>query len=186
MFLSDISERISFWRKTDRIGPEVLWTYWRLFFPSTMRAFCQKKFHSFDKTAELRPGSLIICPSKISIGKRVVIRFGSVLAADPRIGEHGITVEDDVLLSPGVHLYVNDHAFEDAALPIMDQDHKASKAIVIKRGAWIGAQAIILAGVTVGENSVVGAGSVVTRDIPPHVVAVGNPARVLKDIGTKT
>ena len=55
----------------------------------------------------------------------------------------------------------------------------------IEKNVWIGAGAIILPGVTVGENSVIGAGSVVTKDIPPNVVAVGNPCRVLRPIGDR-
>lgn len=55
--------------------------------------------------------------------------------------------------------------------------------IVIEDGAWIGAGAIILAGVTIGRDSIVGAGSVVTRDIPPLVLAAGNPAKVIRNLG---
>ncbi|RYY14386.1 MAG: acyltransferase, partial [Chitinophagaceae bacterium] len=55
--------------------------------------------------------------------------------------------------------------------------------VVLKKGCWIGANAIILPGVTIGENSVVGAGSIVTKSIPDRVVAVGSPARVVKKIG---
>ncbi len=180
MSIKELYNRIKFWKTADRIGPEILWTYWRLYFKSTMMELCRRKFLYFADTAELRPGSYMICCSKISIGKNVIIRPGSVFAADPRRGEHGITIEDDVLLAPGVHMYANDHAFEDTSIPIFNQDHKPSKPILIKRGAWIGANVIILAGVTVGENSVIGAGSVVNQSIPPRVVAVGSPARVVK------
>ena len=55
----------------------------------------------------------------------------------------------------------------------------------IGRNCWIGAGAILLPGVTVGDNSVIGAGSVVTRDVPPNVVAVGNPCRVMRPIGER-
>ena len=55
----------------------------------------------------------------------------------------------------------------------------------IESGVWIGAGAIILPGITIGENSVIGAGSVVTRDIPANVVAVGNPCRVMREINEK-
>ncbi|PIQ69033.1 MAG: acetyltransferase [Candidatus Taylorbacteria bacterium CG11_big_fil_rev_8_21_14_0_20_46_11] len=182
MFILELFRRITFWRGTDRIGPDIPLTYWRIFFPSKMRVLCKRKFAYFHETAEVRPGSYFVCCSKISIGKRVVIRPGSILEADPRAGEHGIIIEDDVLLAPGVHMYVNNHAFEDSLIPIIDQDHKASKVIVIKRGAWIGANVVILAGVTVGENSVVGAGSIVTKDIPPRVVVAGNPAKIIRTL----
>ena len=57
--------------------------------------------------------------------------------------------------------------------------------MTIGRNAWIGAGALILPGVTIGENTIIGAGSVVTRDIPANVVAVGNPCRVLREIGDR-
>ncbi|MBI2020919.1 acyltransferase [Candidatus Giovannonibacteria bacterium] len=182
MSIKEIKDRIRFWKSADRISPEIPWTYWRLHFRSTMIALCKKRFLHFGEGADLRPGSYMICCSKISIGKNVVIRPGSVFEADPREGEHGITIEDDVLLAPGIHMYANDHEFKDTSLPIYYQDHKSSKPIVIKKGAWIGANAVILAGVTIGENSVIGAGSIVKNDIPSKVVAAGAPARVVKQL----
>jgi acetyltransferase-like isoleucine patch superfamily enzyme len=65
-------------------------------------------------------------------------------------------------------------------MPIIDQGYGPSRTVIIKKGAWIGANAIILRGVTIGENSVIGAGSVVTKSIPPRVVAVGCPAKIIK------
>ncbi|QQG42892.1 MAG: acyltransferase [Candidatus Giovannonibacteria bacterium] len=182
MAIQEIFERIKFWRTADRIGPDIPWTHWKLHFNSTMRAFCKKKFRHFDATAELRPGSYFICPSKISIGKGVIVRPGSFLAANPKDGEHGITIEDEVLLGPGVHMYTTDHEFKNPDVPICYQDYKPSKPIVVKRGAWIGANVVILAGVTIGENSVIGAGSVVSKDIQPRVVAAGSPARVVRSL----
>jgi acetyltransferase-like isoleucine patch superfamily enzyme len=145
-----------------------------------MRALCKKKFLHFDSTAEVRPGSYIICCSKISVGKRVVIRPLSVLEADPREGEHGITIEDDVMLAPGVHMYVNNHAFHDLSISTIDQDTYPSKPIVIRQGALIGANVVILAGVEIGENSIIGAGSVVNKNVPAHSVVVPAAVRSVK------
>lgn len=179
MFINDLFKRITFWRKADRIGPDIPWTYWRIFFPGMMRALCKKKFKYFHDTAEVRPGAYFICCSKISLGKHVVVRPGSLLEADPREGEHGITVEDDVLLSPGVQMHVNNHIFDNPSTPISYHDHQPSKPIVIKRGAWIGANAVILAGVTVGENAVIGAGSVITKNVPDRAVVATQLPRVV-------
>lgn len=182
MFLKEFRDRIKFWKSCDRIGPEILYTHWMLYFKSTMLKLCKRKFKYFDDTAEFRPFSYAVCCSNIYIGKRVIIRPGSLLEADPREGEKGIVIEDDVLLGPGVHIYVNDHLFDNPELSIYDQDTGSSEEVIIKKGAWIGANAIILKGVTIGRNSVVGAGSVVTKSIPDFTVAAGNPARVLKII----
>ena len=64
----------------------------------------------------------------------------------------------------------------------MDQGHSPPRSVSVQTGAWIGAGAIILPGVSIGRNSVIGAGAIVTKDIPPFSVAVGNPARVIKTI----
>jgi acetyltransferase-like isoleucine patch superfamily enzyme len=75
------------------------------------------------------------------------------------------------------------HVMSDPDRPIMDQWITAV-GIRIEDGAWIGAGAIVLDGVTVGKHAVVGAGAVVTSDIPPHALAVGAPARVIRDMKT--
>lgn len=74
------------------------------------------------------------------------------------------------------------HAFDDPTRPIIVQDYVASRQVVLRRGCWIGANVTILPGVTIGENAVVGAGSIVTRDVPPRTVVAGNPARVIREI----
>ncbi len=178
MFIKVI-RRIRFWALADRIGPDIPWTHWRLHFKSTMLDLCASKFKQFDATAEFRPGAYAIFCSKISIGKRVVIRPGTMLFAD----DHGdITVEDDVMIGSAVHMYTTNHRFDNVSIPIIDQGHYEAEPIVLKKGCWVGACCVILPGVTVGENAVVGAGSVVTKDVPPRVLAAGNPARVIRNL----
>lgn len=183
MFLSELMQRIRFWREADRIGPDIPLTHWRLHFKSTMVKLCQAKFRFFDDTADFRPGAYAICTSKISLGKRVVVRPTTMLFADPREGGAGIIIEDDVMMGSGVHLYVNNHRFDSPDIPIIDQGHYVSQEVVLKKGCWLGANVIVLPGVTIGENSVVGAGSLVTKSIPSGVLAAGNPARIIKNIG---
>jgi acetyltransferase-like isoleucine patch superfamily enzyme len=180
MFLGELRDRIRYWRSADRIGPDIPWTHWRLHFPSTMLRLCQAKFESFDDTAVFRPGAYAGVCSKIRIGRNVVIRPGSMLHADPRDGAPGISIGDDVLLGACVHFYVNTHGFDRTDVPISEQGYSKEAPIVVERGAWIGANVTILPGVTIGENAVVGAGAIVTRDVPPRTVAAGNPARALQ------
>lgn len=182
MFLSEFFQRIHFWQKADRIGPDIPYTHWRLHFKSTMLKLCKEKFQYFDDTAEFRPGAYAICCSKISLGKRVVVRPTTMLFADPLEGGAGIIIEDDVMMGSGVHLYVNNHRFDNPDIPIIDQGHYVSQEIVLKRGCWLGANVIVLPGVTIGENAVVGAGSIVTRDVEPFTVAAGNPAKIIKKL----
>ena len=175
--------RIRFWRNADRLGPDIPWTHWRLHFRSTMSALCQAKFRYFGEGAEFRPGAYAVTCSKISLGRRVVVRPGTMLFADPRPGEGAITIEDDVMMGSGVHIYVANHRFDKSDVPIIDQGHLEPESVTLKRACWLGAHVIILPGVVVGEGAVVGAGSVVTANVPGGVMAAGVPARVIRRIG---
>ena len=75
------------------------------------------------------------------------------------------------------------HRFDNPDIPIIDQGDHRAEPVTLKTGCWIGANALILPGVTVGRNSVIGAGSVVTKSIPDRVLAAGNPAKVIRAIG---
>ncbi|MEO5865331.1 MAG: acyltransferase [Nitrospiraceae bacterium] len=175
---SEVRERIRFWQTANRLGPDIPYTHWRLHFKSTMVELCKRKFRYFGDGAEFRPGAYAVCCSQISLGKRVVIRPASMLFANMEGGE--IIIEDDVMLGSGVHIYVGNHRFDGVGKPIIDQGYSPSKPVVLKKGCWIGSNVIILPGITVGENSVIGAGSVVTKCVPDGVLAVGNPARTIR------
>ena len=180
MALIEFVKKWRFWLRADRLGPDIPLTHIRLHIPTSMRRLCKKMFKRFGDGAEFRPGAYAICCSKISIGNRVIIRPGTMLFADPREAGAGITIEDDVLIGSGVHFYCSNHRYDDPHVPIIDQGHYDSKQIVLRRGCWIGANALILPGVTVGYNAVVGAGSILTEDIPDRVVVAGNPAKIIK------
>lgn len=111
---------------------------------------------------------------RITIGDRVFIGNGCTLSA-----AQDITVGDDVLISSGVRIHDNDGHPLDAKRRVAGESITASEArpVKIEDGAWIGASAIILKGVTIGRNAVVGAGSVVTRDVAPDTIVAGNPAQ---------
>ncbi len=148
-----------------------------------MRRLCQSKFRHFDATADFRPGAYAMGCSIISIGRRVVIRPLSVLHADDSGSQDApIVIEDDVLMGTGVHIYTNNHAYHDTTIPIYDQGYIDVKGVTIKRGSWIGANVVIMPGVIIGENSVVGAGSIVTQDVPDRVIAAGSPAKVIRTL----
>jgi len=91
----------------------------------------------------------------------------------------GLEIADDVMIGPNVSLITSGHPLE----PSQRRARVIAKPIVIERNVWIAAGATIIGGVTVGENSVVAAGSVVTRDVPQNTLVGGNPARVIRSIG---
>jgi len=115
----------------------------------------------------------------VRIGRGVFVGLDSWL--DDQFPEL-ITLEDDVVVSFRVTVVVHDDARRmDAILP--GQGDGTVAPVTLKRGCYLGAGCIVLPGVTVGERAVVGAGAVVTRDVPPGKVVVGSPARVVRDIG---
>lgn len=183
MLIAELFNKIRYNLAADRIGPDMPFTHWRLHLKSTMLALCKKRFKAFHDTAEFRPGAYAVGCSLISIGARVVVRPGCMLFGESETLDVSIVIEDDVMLGSGVHIYNTNHRFDRMDVPLIDQGYYPDAAVTLKRGCWIGANAILLPGVTIGENSVVGAGSVVTRSIGDGVVAVGCPARVIRKIG---
>ena len=107
---------------------------------------------------------------RIKIGDNVFINSNSLLMA-----RGGITIEDDVMVAANVQLLSNNH-------DEYDRQVLTCKPIHIKKGAWIGAGASILPGVTIGKYAIVGAGAIVTKDVWDYEVAVGIPAKVVKTL----
>jgi maltose O-acetyltransferase len=111
--------------------------------------------------------------SNIRLGERVFLNFGCVVldVAEVKVG-------DFTQLGPAVQLYAATHPMS----AVLRRDRELAKPIEIGSDVWVGGGAIILPGVKIGSRSVIGAGSVVTRDVPGGVLAAGNPCRVLRDI----
>ena len=108
------------------------------------------------------------------VGKDVFINFGCTF-----LDQGGITLEDGVFIGPGAKILTEHHPEEPAL-----RHRLLVKPVVIRCNAWIGAGAMILPGVTVGENAIVAAGAVVTKDVPDNAIVAGVPATVLRTIKT--
>lgn len=115
-------------------------------------------------------------PSNFSIGNRSFINTGTLILA---YDNGPITIGDDVIVGPHAVFVSANHGYDLLDRPIRQQEI-IFKPITIEDDVWIGAQAVVLPGVTVGKGSVIAAGAVVTHDIPAYSVAVGVPARVVK------
>lgn len=112
---------------------------------------------------------------KIRIGDRTVIQPYSHIGA-----ARGVTIGANVLIASNVYITDHDHDWTDPAQPARDNGRLIVSPVTIHDYAWIGEKVTILKGVTIGERSIIGAGSVVTRDIPADCIAIGSPARVYK------
>jgi acetyltransferase-like isoleucine patch superfamily enzyme len=147
------------------------------------------------------------CPNGVTIGPRTLVMHGSILhvynfrnlphagitiGADSLIGEMnvirgqgGVSIGDRVYTSPLVQIIAVNHVFDDPARPFVEQGITA-EGIVIEDDVWIGSGAVITDGVHVGKGAVIAAGAVVTKDVPPHTVVGGVPARVIREIAPNT
>jgi acetyltransferase-like isoleucine patch superfamily enzyme len=147
------------------------------------------------------------CPQGVEIGAGTLVMHGSVLhvynfrdlphafiriGRDSLIGEYnvirgqgGVTIGDRVYTSPGTQIIAVNHVFNDPERPFVEQGITA-EGIVIEDDVWLGSNCVVTDGVRVGKGSVVAAGAVVTKDVPPHSVVGGVPAKVIRTIdGTK-
>jgi UDP-2-acetamido-3-amino-2,3-dideoxy-glucuronate N-acetyltransferase len=123
---------------------------------------------------------------RTKIGAFVEIQKGAVIGSDCKISSHtficeGVTIEDGVFVGHQV-VFINDRypRATNEAGQLQTEDEWTMQPTLVKRRASIGSGSVILCNVTIGENAIVGAGSVVTKDVPPNAVVAGNPARILR------
>jgi maltose O-acetyltransferase len=125
------------------------------------------------------------------IGERVNIEKDTVFASDIHIGndsalgvrsyiETGTVIGNDVMMGPECMIFTKNHRFDRVDIPMRKQGETEVLPVIIEDDVWLGARVLLLPGARVGSGSVIGAGAVVSGEIPPMSVAVGNPARVVK------
>ncbi|HEX3295900.1 MAG TPA: sugar O-acetyltransferase [Nocardioides sp.] len=129
---------------------------------------------AFGEHSNIRPPFRCEYGYQIHVGDRVFANFGLVCLDVARI-----TIGDDTRIGPGVQLLTPTHPL--AAGP-RREGWESARPITIGRNVWLGGAVVVCPGVTIGDDTVVGAGSVVTRDLPAQVLALGNPARVVRSI----
>ena len=125
--------------------------------------------------------SIIECTGVIrELGEKLIIGQNVGIAANAFIAMRGkVEIGDDTIFGPGVSIHAENHNFKDLDKPIRLQG-ATRKGIKIGKNCWIGSKVIILDGVNIGDNVIIGAGAVVTKDIPDYAIAVGTPARIIK------
>ncbi|MEW1847497.1 sugar O-acetyltransferase [Nonomuraea angiospora] len=142
--------------------------------PRERRRLLTELLGAIGEGTEIRPPLRVDYGSHLRIGARTFANFGLVaLDVAP------IVIGDDVQIGSYVQLMTPTHPLDPE---LRRAKWEAAEPITIGDNVWLGSGAIVLGGVTIGENTVVGAGAVVTRDLPANVVAVGNPARVIRTI----
>ncbi len=125
-------------------------------------------------SAGMAPGQPLISDRIVEIGARCLIgRYSSI------VGHLEVVIEDDVFFGPNVYVTDQNHSTADPTLPIGRQS-APERPVRIGQGSWLGANVVVLPGVTIGCGVAVGAGSIVTDDLPDRCLAVGSPARVVR------
>lgn len=160
---------------------------------------CKELLYDFNHARPSQAGEMLALLGQLlgAVGEGcwieppLYVNWGSRIA----LGDHvyantGLTVIDDTFVNIGSHVMLGPWVTISAASHPVDpelrrQAYQYDLPVVLEENVWVGAGATILPGVTIGKNSVIGAGSVVDRDIPPDVVAAGVPCRVLREIGPR-
>ncbi|MGH0418212.1 sugar O-acetyltransferase [Bacillus cereus] len=145
----------------------------------------KKLFKSLGKNAYIEPPFICDYGSQIEWGENSYANFNCVI-----LDSAFVKVGNNVMLGPNVNIYTATHSIYPSLRNDIQKEGLESlityaKPVVIEDGVWIGGSSIILPGIKIGANSVIGAGSIVTKDIPANVVAVGNPCKVIKTIDEK-
>lgn len=136
------------------------------------RAFCGKlMLRSCGKNVNIEQGATF--SAKVSLGDHSGIGINARINGTCSIGKH-------VMMGTDVVVITRNHAFDRTDIPMMEQGFEEERPVVIGDDVWIGDRVIILPGVTVGDGSILAAGSVVTRDVPPYSVVAGVPAKVIR------
>lgn len=142
--------------------------------PEERQRILSELLGAIGNDTEIRPPFQCDYGYQIHIGTRTFANFG-LLALDVA----KITIGDDVQIGPGVQLLTPTHPVEAEQ---RRNKLEAGLPVTIRDNVWLGGGVVVCPGVTIGENTVVGAGAVVTQDLPANVVAVGNPARVIRSL----
>ena len=133
--------------------------------------FCKSLFKSCGRDVTIESLAQIAF-DKVEIGNNSGIGYNARLGA--------VRMGDNVMMGPDVIILSRDHFFDSRLLPMRLQGMTEDKPVVISDDVWIGARVIILPGVCIGRGAILGAGAVVSKDIPEYAIVAGNPAQVIK------
>lgn len=141
--------------------------------PEEVRALLERVWgQPLDASVRMFPPFYTAFGKMTRVGKEVFINFGCTF-----LDQGGITLEDGVFIGPGAKILTEEHPEQPELRHTLQ-----TMPVIIRRKAWIGAGAMILPGVTVGENAIVAAGAVVTKDVPDNTIVAGVPAKKLRKI----
>lgn len=124
-------------------------------------------------------------------GSNVNIEKGAVFASNVELGDNSglgidcrisgkVVIGNDVMMGPGVMMFTRNHSYRSTEMPMNQQGFSSEKPIIIHDDVWIGGRVTILPGVEIGKGAIIGAASLITKNVPAYAIVGGNPARVIK------
>jgi maltose O-acetyltransferase len=134
---------------------------------------CRKLFRACGENVNVEQGANFYTGWEIEIGDNSSLGIECMIPYDLKVG-------NDVMMGPYVVIVGDSHQFSRTDVPMRLQGNRKFPPVRIEDDVWIGARAIVLPGVRIGKGSIIGAGAVVTKDMPPYSICAGNPARVIK------
>lgn len=144
------------------------------FFSREIRSFFLRRlFFKFGQHVNIEPKVIFYNMSECEIGDYSGIGMGSYIGT--------VKIGKDVMVGENLIALSQNHAFDDTKRPMREQGWQPDQPIVIEDDVWIGTRVIILPGVHIGKGSIIGAGSVVTRDVPQYSIVAGNPAKIIRN-----
>lgn len=139
-----------------------------------IRAFlCSFLFHKVGVNINVEHNARFHSGALIEIGNNSGIGVNCKVPSN-------VTIGNNVMMGPDVVILSRNHEFTDINSPMIKQGYSELKRVIIENNVWIGTRVIIMPGITVGSGSIVGAGAVVTKDVPSNAIVGGNPAKVIK------
>lgn len=132
------------------------------------------KVISYDKNSKFENGIYISDAKYLKIGKFVRINENVFLQGK-------ITIGDYALIAPNVAIYTQAHIHDNVSTPVVKQGSVTQKGVVLKDNVWLGRNVVVLPGITIGEGAIVGANSVVTKDVLPFTIVGGVPAKLIRE-----
>ncbi len=142
-------------------------------FIAIFKKYYINKFLSCENDIRFSPQNSFFSYSSIKVGKNVFINKNAYFSGD-------ITIGDDVLIGPNVFITSGDHQYTKVGQRVQKQGRIKIESVTIENDVWVGANVSILRGVKILEGTVIGTASVVTKDMPPYCVCVGNPCKPVK------
>jgi len=136
---------------------------------------CKQFFHYTGRNVNIEHGAYFGSGHLVEIGNNSGIGVDCHVPADIQIG-------NDVMMGPEVLIIGRNqnHSFDDVNTPMRLQGYKDAPPVIIEDNVWLGARVIVLPGIRIGTGAVIGAGAIVTKDVPPFAICAGNPARIIR------